>query len=124
MNLEEFKVILEDIGVLYTENKNGNSIVVTDYKKSPAGALLLNSIEEIPAGVEFAYRGTIYMWGLKRISPSVKFSDLSVIHSPLFPSVWETGIGMKFVFSVPGISDNRVLNRMISLGLFDRKEIR
>ena len=82
------------------------------------GNIILPHVEEIPSGVEFR-ASFIHLDWLRRICPSVRLLENGFVFSPLF------GTGVydfdEIKFKVPGMSDYRVLNRMISLGLFWRR---
>jgi len=78
------------------------------------GSINLPDIEEIPSGVELR-TSFVHLNALKRIHPSARFTDSTSVISPLL------GTG-DFPFRTPGISDFRVLNKMISLGLFWRRQ--
>ena len=78
----------------------------------------LNGIEEIPSGVEFRC-DFVYLMCLRRISPSARFHK-SILVSPLCGGNLHR-VSLSLRFGVPGISDYRILNRMVQLSLFDRR---
>jgi hypothetical protein len=139
MEREEFKAVLRDKGYPYREEGgrlvidylyDGQTLDLSDVKTIPSevsfrniNSVYLDSLEAIPSGVEFSVK-YVRLYSLKRISPSSWFSlDTTVFSNAVWQGTW--GIRSRITkFGIPGINHNRVLNRMISLGLFDRKEIR
>ena len=135
--LESFKGILDKRGYHYREE--GERLIVdglnfssmmslTGVKSIPPCVsfvnfhkVILDSLEELPFGTELV-TDWVYLSSLRRIDSSVRINE-SMLISPLTEKsdISILRIVFKFAFSVPGISDNRVLNEMISLGLFDKK---
>ena len=94
----------------------------------------LESIKYVPPGVEFRNKGSVYLasvirispdsifnngWAidlgpLKKIPPSVVFNNKGWVNLDWFGSSWEWSGNIK------GIGHNRLLNKMISLELFNR----
>ena len=71
-------------------------------------------IEEIPENVEFVNEGDVYLYYVKNIHPSVKFNNEGeVFLKGDWFSFWKGNI--------EGIDSKRLLNKMISIGLFDRR---
>jgi hypothetical protein len=138
MEREEFKRALREKDYPYEETltrimvgKYRNSIDLSELKSIPSnvvfrnmGSLDLNSIEEIPSGVVFMNGLYVYLNSLRKIDPSVGFFNCIAAVSPLLGSdVSEGGMSPFFsfhFFSIPGIEDIKVLNKMIALGLFNR----
>ena len=132
MTKEEFIEILNERPYSYQEKRD--KIVVT----GEGTIILLSALESIPSGVEFNNRGGVYLYELKNlppgvifnnkeniildsvksISPDVKFNNLGNIRLSSLTGdwfdVWEGNI--------KGISYKRILNKMISLGLFDKEK--
>jgi len=133
MEREEFKRILEEKGYPYEETltrimvgKHRNSIDLSELKSIPSnvvfrnmGSLSLDSIEAIPSGVVFMNGLYVYFNSLRRIHPSVRFLNEGERIYTCTKTVGAVTI-WSFSFGVPGISDYRVLNKMISMGLFWR----
>jgi hypothetical protein len=138
MEREEFKRVLREKDYPYEETltrimvgKYRNAIDLSELKSIPSnvvfrnmGSLDLSSIEEIPSGVVFMNGLYVYLNSLRRIDPSVGFFNCIGAVSPLLGSdVSEGGMFLsfpRFAFSIPGIEDIKILNKMIALGLFNR----
>jgi hypothetical protein len=135
MEREEFKRVLREKDYPYEETltrimvgKYRNSIDLSELKSIPSnvvfrntGSLDLSSIEEIPSGVVFMNGLYVYLNSLRRIDPSVGFFNCIAAVSPLLGSdVSEGGFLSFHFFSIPGIEDIKILNKMIALGLFNR----
>jgi hypothetical protein len=94
------------------------------------------SIEEIPENVEFANEGDVYLYHVENIHPSVKFNnegDVYLYHvENIHPSVKFNNEGDVYLRSltgnwfskwggnIEGIASKRLLNVMISKGVFER----
>jgi len=136
MEREDFKRILKEEGIPY--RVEGGSLVVgrgkwrlclvvrsipSDVKFINDGDIELNFIEKIPPGVEFK-GASIYLRNVRSISPSVRFTNrYSTVLCPLLGSRFHENGGIlspPFPFAADGIRNWRILNRMISLGIFDR----
>jgi hypothetical protein len=135
--LESFKGILDKRGYPYREEgerlivdglTSSTSLRLPGVKSIPPcvsfvnfHSIILDSLEELPFRTELA-TDYVYLTSLRRIDSSVRINE-SMLISPLTEKsdISILRIVFKFAFSVSGISDNRVLNRMISLGLFDKK---
>lgn len=72
------------------------------------------SIEEIPENVEFANEGDVYLYHVENIHPSVKFNNEGDVWLKVgwFNLIWKGNI--------EGIDSKRLLNFMISKGVFER----
>ena len=137
MNLEDFKRELRDKGYSYRE-EGGRLVVegnlISDLTQIPPGVIFqsdgeiwMNSLKAIPFDVEFRNGGWVYLRSVEKIDPSVRFHNenygvyLGRFHSfsALIENTFSTGRSTwTFEFKIPGISDRRILNRMISIGLF------
>ena len=71
-------------------------------------------IEEIPENVEFANEGDVYLYYVKNIHPSVKFNNEGEV---FLKGDWLGG----WSGNIKGIDSKRLLNKMIELGMFDRR---
>jgi hypothetical protein len=112
MTREEFKKRLDSLGYSYKEE--GDKIVVDDYNDF----VFLGNLKSLPPMVIFENGGGIFLNSLTTISPGVEFKNpgtiwLESLIGRISWSVWKGNI--------KGIDPNRLLNKMISLGLFDRK---
>ena len=72
------------------------------------------SIEEIPENVEFANEGDVYLYHVENIHTSVKFNNEGDVWLKVgwFNLIWKGNI--------EGIDSKRLLNFMISKGVFER----
>ena len=94
----------------------------------------LESIEDVPRGVEFRNEGSVYLSSVISISPDSIFNNGWAIDlGPLekIPSTvvfnnkgWINldwfGYSWEWRGNIKGIGGNRLLNKMISIGLFER----
>ena len=113
MTREEFIKVLEEKGYSYEMERN--KIVVTH-----EGTVYLNSLETLPSGVEFRNGGYVFLDSLKTLSPGVEFRNVGSVHSDsLFDSLFG-GWFNNWDGNIKGIASNRLLNKMIADGLFDR----
>jgi hypothetical protein len=128
---EEFIQALEDHN--YSYEIEGDKIVVTH----KGDIILFNNFDSIPSGVEFNSNGVVYLYELKdlpsgvifnnkeevvldsieNISPDVKFNNSGNIRLELLGGIWFD----KWKGNIKGIGYRRLLNKMVSLGLFDKK---
>ena len=72
------------------------------------------SIEEIPENVEFVNEGDVYLYYVKNIHPSVKFNNEGEV---FLKGDWLGG----WSGNIKGIDSKRLLNKMIELGLLNRR---
>jgi len=148
MTREEFIKELDDLG--YSYEIEGNKIIVTHSESHvdlnhlthiPPNIIFnnvmdvdLESIKYVPPGVEFRNEGSVYLasvisispdsifnngWAidlgpLKKIPPSVVFNNKGWVNLDWFGSSWE------WRGNIEGVDAKRLLNKMISLGLFER----
>lgn len=100
------------------------------------GSVHLGSLTSLPPGVEFMNRGVVHLNSLTNISPVVKFKNRgnvflnSLKKLPLgvefsnrgYAFLESTGIKYFDAWSgnIEGIAPNRLLNMMISKGVFER----
>ena len=109
MTREEF--IAELKGKSYSYEIEGNKIVVTN-----KGYITLDYITSLPPGVEFRNEGTVYLRSLKSIPPGVEFRNGGMVKLESLTGGWI----MYWRGNIEGIDPKRLLNKMISLGLFER----
>ena len=147
MTKKEFKQVLD--GKRYSYEMEGNKIVVTrkgtvylnsltsiplDMEFKNKGSVYLNSLTSLPPGAVFSNEGEVGLGSLtslspgvifdnggaidlgplKKIPPSVVFNNKGWVNLDWFGSSWEWRGNIK------GIGGNRLLNKMISLELFNR----
>ena len=130
MTREAFIKVLDYNG--YSYEKKGNKIVVT-HKNA---IMLLNDLVSIPSDVEFNTEDNLYLYGLKdlpsgvifnndgnivldslkSISPGVAFNNSGDIRLESLTGCWF----WEWNGNIDGIDEKRLLNKMISLGLFER----
>ena len=112
MTREEFIKELNDRE--YSYELEGNKIVI-NYK----WMVVFNSLETIPPGVVFKNQGAIAFNSLKTIPPGVEFDNKGLV---IFRSLISGGGSFReWKGNIEGIDYKRLLNKMISIGLFDRK---
>jgi hypothetical protein len=111
MTTEEFKTELDTYDYFYVEEEGkilvgGKNIYIW-----------LSNCVSIPSGVEFVNEGSVWLESLVSIPSGVVFSNSGIVHL-------KTLIGKSFHKwdgHIEGIDSKRLLNKMISEGLFDRR---
>jgi hypothetical protein len=102
MTRDEFIKVLK----YYTYKIEGDNIVVTH-----KGNVNLISLMSLPSGVKFKNKGDVYLQSLTSLPPGVKFENGDGVYlGSLTGYYWEGNI--------EGIDSRRLLNLMISKGLF------
>jgi hypothetical protein len=136
MTREEFTGILDEKGIKWS--LQGGKIIVTDqgevdlqtvYSLPPniefgnGTYVYLDSLEELPPGVTFKNGGSVSLHSLKSIHPETRFENGR--------GIWLDSLGMDTtdiifthtpVLAIRGIGPNKILNAMISAGIFDKKK--
>jgi hypothetical protein len=130
MTGEEFIERLEKKGYSYGI-KGGNIIVVTsrggidlNYITSlpegvvfkNGGDVFLNSLKSLPSGIEFGSDGDVFLDSLISITPGVEFRNWT---HPRMDSLFN-GWFYRWEGNIDGIQSNRLLNKMIATGMFDK----
>jgi hypothetical protein len=127
---EEFIQSLEDHN--YSYEIKGDKIVVThdgsiilfnNFNSIPSGVefnsnsvVYLYELKDLPSGVMFNNRGDIILDSIKNISRGVKFNNRGDIRLDSLTGGWF----YEWDGNIEGINEKRLLNKMISLGLFER----
>jgi hypothetical protein len=131
MTREEFKKLLDTEGYPYEEE--GDNLIVSSFNY-----IWLDYLTIIPSGVEFTNRGNLYLTSLKEIPSGTKFSNGGDISLKSVKSIQEGVefhnegvVNLRSMFddgwfhhwdgNIGGINSKRLLNKMISLGLLDKK---
>ena len=130
MTREAFIEVLEEKG--YSYEIEGDKIVVTyrgyvdleSLTSLPPGVVFeipldvyLESLTSLPAGVEFRNEGSVFLNSLTRIPSDFQFKNEGDVYL-------ESLIGGWFKYwsgNIEGIEPKRLLNKMISIGLFDKR---
>lgn len=115
----------------YSYKEVGDRLIVTDFSGVDLG------VTEIPSGVEFENEGYVYLDSLKKLPPNVKFKNGGSVSlfslesiSPgvvfengrgIFLDHWGIDTRMYWELGIQGIKINKILNEMISYGIFDKK---
>jgi hypothetical protein len=111
MTREEFIKVLDEKGYSYAIK--GDRVIVTH-----SGGVYLDSLRTLPQGIEFNNGRGVNLESLRTLPQGIEFNNggyvnlMSLIGGWL--SFWEGNI--------EGIKYKRLLNKMISLGLFDKKK--
>jgi hypothetical protein len=129
MTREEFIKVLDE--KKYSYKIEGDKIVVTH-----EFAVFLGSLTSLPPGVVFSNRNDVFLDSLTSLPPGVKFNNVgnvylgsltSIPREVVFKNVanvyleYLTGGWIKYWRgNIEGIDPKRLLNKMISLGLFER----
>jgi hypothetical protein len=132
MTREEFIKVLDKKGYsLYSYKIEGDKVII-----NRDGGFYLHDLTSLPPGVIFENNGKVYLESIISISPDVAFENdgdvfLNALTS-ISPGVefmnggdvyLESLTGDWFSYwggNIEGIGSKRLLNRMISLGLFER----
>ena len=109
MTQEAFIEKLDDKG--YSYRIKGGKIIVTHKDH-----VHLSSLTSLPPDVEFKNRDYVFLNSLTSISPGVEFRNGGGVS---FESLMD-GFFDDWKGNIKGIDSKRLLNKMISLGLFDR----
>ena len=130
MTREKFIKVLDRRG--YSYKIKGDKIVITDdryvdllsLKTIPPDVEFMNkwdvnlkSLEALSPSVKFRNRGYVYLDSLKTIPPGVEFTNGSGVYlESITGGYFDLWNG-----NIEGIDPNSLLNKMIELGLFDRR---
>ena len=121
----------------YSYRIEGNKIVVTDVSTvmfsildslpsgvefNSGGPVYLYSIKYLPEGVIFNNQGDVILDSLRSISPEVEFNNKGDVR---INSLINNDFAKHYYFddwegNIEGVDSKRLLNKMISLGLFER----
>jgi hypothetical protein len=131
MTREEFIKVLEEKG--YSYEIEGDKIVVTHDRNvwlnslsslppgvefRNGGSVDLDSLTSLPSGVVFRNGHNVYLDSLTSLPPGVVFSNKYSVYLKSLTGNW---FG-KWSGNIEGIGSNRLLNKMITLGLFDKNK--
>ena len=109
MTTEEFKRKLDAHDYSYVEEESRILVIGKD--------IWLSNCVRIPSCIEFINNGNVWIESLVSIPSGVVFSNSGIVHL-------KTLIGKtfhKWDGNIDGIEPKRLLNKMISIGLFDRR---
>jgi hypothetical protein len=109
MTQKEFIEVLK--AKRYSYEMEGDRIVVT-YE----GTVSLKELTSLPPGVVFNNGGHVYLDSLTSISPGVEFENRETVYLTSLTG----GRLYNWKGNIEGIDSKRLLNKMISLGLFKR----
>jgi hypothetical protein len=116
MTREEFIEVLDDKG--YSYGMEGDKIIVTG-----KGDVWLESLTSLPPGVVFRNGGHVNLRELTSLPPGVVFENGgSYGGSVFFESLINVGFISEWEGNIEGIGSKRLLNKMITLGLFDKNK--
>jgi hypothetical protein len=131
MTREEFIKVLQKERVSY--KTVDDKMIVDEGGFYHQGKVILNSLTSLPSGVKFKNREGVYLDSLTSIPPGVEFNNGGSVNlrsiSSISPGVEFTNkynvyLGTlsfgKWEGNIEGINYKRLLNKMISLGLFER----
>ena len=129
MTREEFIKVLDR--KKYSYKIQGDNIIVTH-----KGSVWLNSLTSLPPGVEFENGGGVYLDALTSLPPGVEFKNWSGVNlnslTSLPPGVVFRNGGFislssltgdyfnRWEGNIEGVNSKRLLNLMISKGIFER----
>ena len=105
------------------EFENKGNVYLRDLASLPPGVVFknemsvnLNSLTSLPLGVEFKNGGEVWLGSLTFISPGVEFKN----GGDVFLKSLTGGMFDNWNGNIEGIDNKRLLNLMISKGLFER----
>lgn len=107
---------------------NGGSVSFSILETLPPGVVFNNrgdvgfsSLKTLPPGVVFNNKGSVHLKSLKTISPGVEFNNGGGNYIPLEDVYLGSLVGGRFGYwegNIEGIDPKRLLNVMISKGMF------
>ena len=106
MTREEFIKELKAQG--YSYEMDGDKLVVTHF-----GLVDLRYLEALPSGIEFKNKGNVYLNSLQTLPQGIEFKNRGDVNLTSLIGGWFDD----WKGNIRGIESNRVLNRMISLGV-------
>ena len=109
MTQEEFKDILK--ANMYSYKEEGDKIVITTH-----GDVSLPSLTSIPSDVEFRNGRYVSLTSLTTIPIGVEFKNPMPVYLGSLIGGWSSS----WKGNIQGIHHQRLFNKMISIGLFDR----
>jgi hypothetical protein len=109
MTQEEFIKVLNDKGYYYEIKED--KIIVT-YKVN----VWLDSLTSLPPGVEFKNEGNVNLDSITSLPPGVEFNNTGSVN--LRSLIGGDGLFHKWKGNIEGIDSKRLLNFMISKGVF------
>ena len=131
MKIEKFKKELDNRSCSYKEE--GNKIIVN----SIGGVVHLGNLHTLPEGIKFSNVGDVYLQNLQTMPEGTVFSNIGDVDlrslrtlpkgTTFSNTAW---VNLKSLIggwfddwkgNIKGIDHKRLLNKMIELGLFDRK---
>jgi len=110
MTREEFIQILDSKRYSYRQEEN--NIVV-----NRLGDVNLHSLTTIPEGIVFSNGGDVSLSSLTTLPEGTVFSNKGRVHLESLIGGWD----FRWKGNIKGIDSKRLLNKMISIGLFNRK---
>ena len=112
MTREEFTKQLDKKRYSY-EIEGDKIIIISGY----GGDVYLNALTSLPPGVVFNNKGNVYLNSLTSLPPGVVFNNKGGVYLEFLIGVWL----YEWEGNIKGIDEKRLLNKMISIGLFDRR---
>jgi hypothetical protein len=107
-----------------------------DVEFNNKGAVILNALTSLPRGFEFNNKAAVYLESLTSLPPGVVFNNKGKVDLKSLTSIspgveFKNGVNIwldsliggyftKWEGNIPGIAPNRLLNKMIKDGVFER----
>ena len=127
MTQEEFIKVLDEAGYSYEIEgakivvKNGGNVYLNSYTSLPPGVefknggyVWLDSLPSLPPGVEFRNKEGVFLRSLISLPPGVVFMNGSVVNLESLIGGWLD----EWIGNIEGVDNKRLLNLMISKGVF------
>ena len=109
MTQEAFIKVLDGEG--YSYKIEGGKVIVTE-----DGDVWLDSLTSLPPGVVFKNKGDVYLYSLTSLPPGVEFKNGG--NADLKSLLGGNGYFVEWKGNIEGIDPKRLLNVMISKGMF------
>ena len=106
MTQKEFIKVLDEKGYYY--EIEGDKIVVTQENAD------LDTLTSLPPGVEFRNGGYVWLTSLTSLPPGVEFRNKERVFLASLIGVWSN----EWKGNIEGVDSKRLLNLMISKGMF------
>jgi hypothetical protein len=120
---KQYSYRIENNDIVITSGHNSEFISLIELEDIPSGvvfknrgSVILEPLTSLPPGIKFQNKGNTYLDSVTSISPGVEMDSYSIRMESLIGGYFDDWEG-----NIEGIGEERLLNRMISLGIFNRK---
>ena len=120
---KEYSYEIENNNIVITSGHNSEFISLIELEDIPSGvvfknrgSVILEPLTSLPPGIKFQNKGNTYLDSVTSISPGVEINSYTTRMESLIGGYFDDWEG-----NIEVIGEERLLNRMISLGIFNRK---